>query len=142
MNHPPSDPREGANHEHLRILRAAVQLRMDRTSTRVVAREVGVSPGTVYSFVAARVRPYGTTLARLETWYRNLVLSGGLPVGRDGIRYVLEPFLAGVPDELRLAAADELVAALIEIYTSHDLELPAWLAAFPRGKSCQRGNVL
>jgi hypothetical protein len=43
------------------------------------------------------------------------VLSGGLPVGRDGVRYVLEPFLADVPDDLRSAAADELVAALIGI---------------------------
>ena len=122
-------PREAAD-GHLRILRAAVQLRIDRTSGRVVAREVGVTQGTIYNFVGARVRPYGTTLARLETWYRRLVLSGGLPVERDGVRYVLEPFLADVPDGLRQAAADELVAALMGIYAGLDLEPPVWLSAF------------
>ncbi|HEU4561772.1 MAG TPA: hypothetical protein VFS20_28365 [Longimicrobium sp.] len=133
-------PREAAD-GHLRILRAAVQLRVDRTSGRVVAREVGVTQGTIYNFVAGRVRPYGTTLARLETWYRNLVLSGGLPVGRDGVRYVLEPFLADVPDELRPAAADELVAALIGVYAGLDLETPAWLYAFAYATSRPRKNA-
>ena len=136
---PPRPPE--AEHEHLRLLRAAVQLRIDRTSARVVAREAGVSQGTVYSFVAARVRPYGTTLARLETWYRRLVLSGGLPVGRDGVRYVLEPFLADVPDELRPAAADQLVAALIGIYAGLDLEPPVWLYAFAYATNGRRKNV-
>jgi hypothetical protein len=126
----PTAPRDEAADGHLRILRAAVQLRIDRTSGRVVAREVGVTQGTIYNFVAARVRPYGTTLARLETWFRRLVLSGGLPVGRDGVRYVLEPFLADVPDALRPEAADALVAALVGIYAGMDLETPVWLSAF------------
>ena len=120
---------------HLRVLRAAVKLRVDRRSARVVAREVGVTQGTVYNFVAARVRPYGTTLARMETWYRNAVLSGGLPVGRDGVRYVLEPWLAGVPDQLRAAMADELAAVLVEMYARRDLEIPMWLSAFSYGAS-------
>ncbi|HEU4558703.1 MAG TPA: hypothetical protein VFS20_12675 [Longimicrobium sp.] len=139
MSHP-ATPREAAD-GHLRILRAAVQLRMDRTSGRVVAREVGVTQGTIYNFVGGRVRPYGTTLARLETWYRKLVLSGGLPVGRDGVRYVLEPFLADVPDELRPAAADELVAALIEVYARLDLETPVWLYAFAYATNGPRKNT-
>jgi len=124
---------------HLRVLRAAVKLRVDRRSARVVAREVGVTQGTVYNFVAARVRPYGTTLARMETWYRNAVLSGGLPVGRDGVRYVLEPWLAGVPDQLRAAMADELAAVLVEMYARRDLEIPMWLSAFSYGAGAARG---
>jgi hypothetical protein len=130
----PVAPRE-ASDAHLRVLRAAVKLRMDRTSARVVAREVGVTQGTVYNFVAARVRPYGTTLARMETWYRNAVLSGGLPVGRDGVRYVLEPWLAGAPDHLRPAMADELAALLVEMYARRELEIPMWLSAFSHGAS-------
>ena len=122
-----------ASDGHLQILRAAVKLRMNCTSARVVAREVGVTQGTVYSFVGARVRPYGTTLVRLETWYRKLVLSGGIPVGRDGVRYVLEPWLAGVPDGLRPAMADELVTVLIGMYARRDLEIPTWLSAFSYG---------
>jgi hypothetical protein len=67
------------------------------------------------------------TLARLETWFRNLVLTERVPVTRDGLRYVVEPFLAGVPDELRPAAADKLIAALVEIYSKHGPGTPAWL---------------
>ena len=122
---PPPAPR--IEPEHLQILRAAVQLRIDRTSARVVSREVGVSQGTLYNFVRDRVRPYGTTLARLETWFRNLVLTERLPVTRGGLRYVVEPFLAGVPDELRPAAADRLIVALVEIYSEHGAGTPAWL---------------
>ena len=139
MSHP-ATPREAAD-GHLRILRAAVQLRMDRTSGRVVAREVGITQGTIYNFVAARVRPYGTTLTRLETWYRKLVLSGGLPVGRDGVRYVLEPFLADVPDALRPVAADQLVAALIGIYAGLGLETPGWLYAFAYATNIHHKNA-
>jgi hypothetical protein len=122
---PPPAPR--VEPKHFQILRAAVQLRIDRTSARAVSREVGVSQGTLYNFVHARVRPYGTTLARLETWFRNLVLTERLTVTRDGLRYVVEPFLAGVPDELRPAAADKLIAALVEIYSEHGPGTPAWL---------------
>ncbi len=120
-----------ANDAQFQILRAAVQLRIDRTSAKAVAREAGVSAGTIYSFVAARVRPYGTTLARLETWFRNLVLAGR----REGAVFAVEPFLISVPDEERSAAADELVAALREIHTRRGLAWPLWLldnAPWPR----------
>lgn len=102
-------------------------MRIDRTSTKAVAREAGVSAGTIYSFVAARVRPYGTTLARLEPWFRNLVLAGRIPVSREGAVFAVEPFLISVPDEERPAAADELVAALRTIHTRRGLAWPLWL---------------
>ncbi|HEU4558926.1 MAG TPA: hypothetical protein VFS20_13795 [Longimicrobium sp.] len=48
-------------------------------------------------------------------------------MSREGAVFAVEPFLISVPDEERPAAANELVAALREIYTRRGLAWPLWL---------------
>lgn len=88
--------------EHLQILRAAVQLRINRTSARAVSREVGVSPGHALQLCARPCpsftgRPWGA-------WRRGT---------REGARFrcgTVPPWRAGERALGRCGRADQGVA--------------------------------
>ena len=50
-------------------LRVAAFERVRRSSFRVVAKEIGVAHTTLASFIHG-AQPYGSTLAKLQAWYR------------------------------------------------------------------------
>ena len=60
----PTDPRS-ASIKHLRESAAA---RVENTSLRSVAREIGMSPSGLKKFLQGTA-PYSPTLRRLRTWY-------------------------------------------------------------------------
>lgn len=62
--HNPTDPRS-ASIKHLRETAAA---RVENTSLRSVAREIGMSPTGLKKFLQGTA-PYSPTLRRLRTWY-------------------------------------------------------------------------
>ncbi len=86
-----SDPRS-ATTKHLRETAAA---RVENTSLRSVAREIGMSPTGLKKFLQGTA-PYSPTLRRLRNWY---------------VRYA-----AAQPSGVELADADAAVAVLV-----HDL---------------------
>ena len=114
--------------EMVALFREAVRLRVERTSGRQVAAELGCSPGATRNFINGRTAaPHGKMLARLHRWYLQRAVSGEVPLSPDGLRYVVDHLLAAVPADRRSDAANELFAAVRAIYRSRGLD-PRWLA--------------
>jgi hypothetical protein len=64
---PPRSPR--ASGASLHVLREAVARRVADTSIRQTAREIGLSHQALSRFIRAETEPYGSTVAKIRTWY-------------------------------------------------------------------------
>lgn len=58
-----------ASSASLHILREAIARRVADTSVRQAAREIGLSHQALSRFIRAETEPYGTTVAKIRTWY-------------------------------------------------------------------------
>jgi hypothetical protein len=113
--------------EEIEFLREALRRRVEQTSMRHAAGEVGMSHGGVYNLVAGRVVPYGKTLDKLRAWYLAHWALGGEGLGGAAARYLVQQLLGPVPAEVRGAAGVELLDGLEALYRRHGAALPAWL---------------
>jgi transcriptional regulator with XRE-family HTH domain len=104
----------------------ALAARVESTSLRQVAREVGMSP-TGLRKVLSGASPYAPTRAKLERWLvREAAASPRLRDATSG-RAALDLLLAGIPAGERSAASAELVAMLRALHERLEIEVPAWL---------------
>ena len=113
--------------DEIEFLRDAVRRRVEQTSIRQTALEVGVSHGGIHNLVNRREVPYGKTLAKLRAWYLQQWSEGGEGLSIDAARYLVEQMLGAIPREYRLAAGFELLDALEALHRKHDVPPPAWL---------------
>jgi hypothetical protein len=113
--------------DEIEFLRAAVRRRVEQTSIRQTALEVGVSHGGIHNLVNRREVPYGKTLAKLRAWYLQQWAEGREGLSTHVARYLLEQMLGAIAREYRLAAGFELLDALEALHRKHDVPPPAWL---------------
>jgi hypothetical protein len=105
-------------------LRAAVQARVEATSRRATAREIGLTPRGLELFIAG-AKPQAKTVAKLLAWYEQYVAAAdGPPISEaDAIRVLLRP----IPRELRQQARERITELLGQLYSEIGAELPVGL---------------
>jgi AcrR family transcriptional regulator len=126
MDQPTSDPRQhqAATVQHLRERAAA---RVERTSLRGVAREIGMSPTGLKKFLLGTA-PYSPTLRRLRKWYLH---HAALPTGEVSYHDASAALVVLIHDlqpEPRRHAADCLLDCLERAYEDSGRPRPRWAA--------------
>lgn len=106
-------------------LREAVRERVEATSLRHVARQVGMSPTGLRNFLAGGI-PYQKSRRRLFDWmHREDGAEAGLTT--EGVSGSLASLVADLPPERRGAALEALVGTLRTLYDTHADAAPPWL---------------
>lgn len=113
--------------DEIEFLRSALRRRVEETSVRQAAAEVGMSHGGVHNFITRDDRPYGKTLAKLRAWYLRYSAEGGEGLSADSADYLIGQMLAAIPPDHRAAARSEVLEGLDQLYRTHGTSPPAWL---------------
>jgi len=120
---PFGQPRE-ATIQHLRALAAA---RVEHTSLRGVAREIGMSPTGLKKFLLGTA-PYSPTLRRLRKWH---VHHAGTPAGeveQHDAEAAIAVLTHALPAEPRRATAECVLDCLGRGYEAAGHARPTWVA--------------
>ena len=121
-----TDPRHNrdATVQHLRDMAAA---RVESTSLRGVAREIGMSPTGLKKFLLGTA-PYSPTLRRLRKWY---LQHAALPTGEVSYHDASAALVVLIHDlqpEPRREASDCLLDCLERAYEASGRSHPRWMA--------------
>ncbi|HET7462081.1 MAG TPA: hypothetical protein VFJ82_12570 [Longimicrobium sp.] len=117
-------PHQNATVQHLRDMAAA---RVERTSLRGVAREIGMSPTGLKKFLLGTA-PYSPTLRRLRKWY---LQHAALPTGEVSYHDASAALVVLIHDlrpEPRRQASDCLLDCLGSAYEASGRARPRWVA--------------
>ena len=126
MDRPHNDPKQhrDATVQHLRDMAAA---RVESTSLRGVAREIGMSPTGLKKFLLGTA-PYSPTLRRLRRWY---LQHAALPTGEVSYHDASAALVVLIHDlqpEPRREATDCLLDCLERAYDASGRTRPRWVA--------------
>jgi hypothetical protein len=110
------------------VLRGAVRDAMDRTSSHVVAKAVGLSAPGIREF-ANGAEPRSATIRKLTAWYiRQREHGSDAPVDAETAEAAIAFLLEHIPSQRR----DEVRAALIELIDNKGRQVgaavPAWMS--------------
>ena len=108
-------------------LRHAVAERVRATSLRAVARQVGMSPSGLHSFLSGGV-PYQKSRRKLFDWLHR---ERGGRAG-DEVSSALVSLVRDLPAERREPALEALVDTLRSLYDTHADAAPRWLGELTR----------
>lgn len=122
MTQPTADPRS-ATIKHLRETAAA---RVENTSLRSVAREIGMSPTGLKKFLLGTA-PYSPTLRRLRNWYVQYAAVQGGAVELEDAWAALSVLVHDLPPEPRRDAAGCLLECVGRGYDQAGRARPGWL---------------
>lgn len=108
-----------------KLLRLAVGERVEATSLRNVAREIGISPPGVALFLGG-TSPRSATLAKLHAWHRE-------HIGPDGMSAVtacatLHLLVGHLPADERLPAIRLILGIISQLHHQQGSSGPPWLA--------------
>lgn len=106
------------------VLREAAQRRVDETSLRTAAAEVGVSYSGLRTFLKG-TDPYAPTLAKLRAWYAQTV--EGRAMTPERARAILAVLLEPIPPERREEVRRAVLEALERGYRAAGVPLPNWM---------------
>lgn len=112
------------------VLREAAKRRVDETSLRIAAGEIGVSYSGLRTFLKG-TEPYAPTLAKLRAWYAQTV--EGRAMTPERARAMLAALVEPLPPERREEAVRELVTRLVESYRKSGADAPGWLEKIRKG---------
>ncbi|HEU0301908.1 MAG TPA: hypothetical protein VFR37_20805 [Longimicrobium sp.] len=117
-----SDPRS-ATTKHLRETAAA---RVENTSLRSVAREIGMSPTGLKKFLQGTA-PYSPTLRRLRSWYVQYAAVQQGHVGLEDASAALSVLVHDLSPDPRRDTAQCLMECLARGYDQAGAARPAWM---------------
>lgn len=112
-------------------LREAVAIRVQATSLRTVARQVGMSPGGLDKFLAGAV-PRQKSRRQLYEWVKAETANRAGELSADGVPVALASLVRDLPPERRERALHSLLDTLRGLYDAHSENAPAWLAGLTR----------
>ncbi|HEX8393590.1 MAG TPA: hypothetical protein VF665_14695 [Longimicrobium sp.] len=112
-------------------LRDAVALRVQATSLRSVARQVGMSPSGLDKFLSGGT-PYAKSRRKLFDWLQRE--RSNLPSGlaADGMAAALGSLVRDLAPERREPALYALIDTLRGLYSTHAESCPPWLSELAR----------
>ena len=117
------DPHE-ANIQHLRDTASA---RVEGTSLRRVAREIGMSPTGLKKFLLGTA-PYSPTLRRLRKWYLQYGGDHAGAVCEEEVGHALAVLTQDLPPGARRLATDGVLESLGHGYDVSGRERPRWVS--------------
>ena len=122
------DERQSTSAEKsVRHLRETAAARVESTSLRGVAREIGMSPTGLKKFLSGTA-PYTPTLKRLRKWYvRHAALPTG-QVGQHDASAALAVLTHDLPPDARRETLGRLLDSLARGYDAAGRARPDWLA--------------
>ena len=107
-------------------LRDAVAAHVRANSLRSVAREIGMSPPGLQSFLDGRT-PYPATHRKLERWYVREKANVGGDTGVEAAEAAVRILTRDLPDDLRADAARRSVEFYEAVYDAAGTPRPVWL---------------
>lgn len=107
-------------------LREAVTIRVQATSLRAVARQVGMSPSGLDKFLAGGM-PYQKSRRKLFDWLHRERNNLGADLTVDGIAAALGSLVRDLPPDTRELAINTLLGTLQNLYATHTETAPNWL---------------
>lgn len=116
------DPRDAT----IQHLRDAASARVETTSLRGVAREIGMSPTGLKKFLLGTA-PYSPTLRRLRKWYLQYGAVQANQVGLEDASAALAILTHDLLPEPRRAATSGVLDLLGQGYDSSGKPRPRWL---------------
>lgn len=128
MTNPTPDPRSAT----IRHLRETAAARVENTSLRSVAREIGMSPTGLKKFLLGTA-PYSPTVRRLRSWYVQYGAVEGGNVGLQDASAALAVLMHDLPPEPRESTAGCLLECVGRGYDRAGRARPSWLAELRAG---------
>lgn len=119
-------------------LREAIDERVQATSLRAVARQVGMSPSGLQKFLAGGV-PYQKSRRKLFEWLQR-ESTAAEPLTPGGVAGTLAELVSELPYERREPALEALVETLRSLYETHRGAAPEWLARLPPREEGDEGE--
>jgi hypothetical protein len=108
-------------------LRESAAIRVQSTSLRSVAREIGMSPTSLRNFLQG-TEPYGPTVHRLRTWYiRYAAVSTG-QVKLEDASAALGLLVRDLAPDARRRMATRLINTMAREYSETGKIAPVWLS--------------
>lgn len=112
-------------------LREAVAMRVQATSLRSVARQVGMSPSGLHKFISGGT-PYTRSRRKLFRWMQRERQNLHSDLSPEVVASAVACLLTDVPPQRQDGAVRALVDALVEVYATHTDQPPPWLADLSR----------
>jgi hypothetical protein len=110
----------------LERLRETVALRVQATSLRAVARQVGMSPSGLEKFLSGGT-PYSRSRQKLQEWWDREGSRPRSELSPEGIEVAVGALVRDLPPEFRAEAVQRLVRALRDVYDEQGAAMPTWL---------------
>jgi len=110
----------------LERLRETVALRVEATSLRAVARQVGMSPSGLEKFLSGGT-PYSRSRQKLQDWWEREGSRPHSEVSPEGIEVAVGALVRDLPAEFRAEAIQRLIRALRDVYREQETVCPQWL---------------
>lgn len=111
---------------NLERLRETVATRVQATSLRSVARQVGMSPTGLEKFLAGGT-PYSRSRQKLQDWAERESTRPTSDVSVEGVEVAIGALVRDLPAEHRLEAIRRLVHSLRRVYDAQRAPRPEWL---------------
>jgi len=121
------DQTSNTPHQTVQHLREMAAARVESTSLRGVAREIGMSPTGLKKFLQGTA-PYSPTVRRLRKWY---LQHAALPTGEVGFHdasNALAVLTHDLPAEPRRSTSDCVLECLARGYDLSGRSRPRWVA--------------
>jgi hypothetical protein len=112
-------------------LREAVTIRVQATSLRSVARQVGMSPSGLDKFLMGGM-PYQKSRRKLFDWLSRERGNLGAEHTVDGVAAALASLVRDLPPDRREKALGALLDTLRGLYDAHTDHAPGWLGELTR----------
>jgi hypothetical protein len=120
-----------STHDHrsatIKHLRETAASRVENTSLRNVAREIGMSPTGLKKFLLGTA-PYSPTLRRLRQWYLRYAAVPGEGVALQDAMAALDVLVHDLPPEPRRETAGCLLDCMGRGYDRSGRARPGWVA--------------
>lgn len=110
------------------ILREALRQRVEETSLRVAADEVGMSFKGVGKFLAG-TDPHSGTIRKLNGWYVRRIASQSVEPTLETAQAVLAILVRHLPPAVQKVAVARMVSALRVVGDEQGVPAPRWLTA-------------
>lgn len=124
----------------LDAIRREAELARDAASLRAVAREVGITPMGLRSFLLNEGKPQARTVRKLNQWYARRMATR-LPEGEDEARAALTILAGYFPERERQAAVLEHLEAMERRFRANAMVVPAWVETLRREVQADPGAL-
>jgi hypothetical protein len=107
-------------------LRTAVIERVERTSLRSAAREIGMSPTGLKKFLDGNM-PYTKTIHRLRRWYLRYAADARHEISDEDAFAALRVLMHDLPPDAQAQTIQGMLECMEKSYAAAVRETPAWI---------------